>query len=182
MKATKRFFWPILVIGVAMIALPFAISLPSRASHGQTMLDNFRPIMQPARVKKTLAYYDRTFVPLGPVAVVGGQAAIEAPQLIAGLGHQLHMSSAQVQGFLGTQFPAMGQLLGNLPQLKHVFAKVPPGLAFYKPLVNTMQANVVNYKELAGLPNFRLFTWFFVVPGILLVLLAGGPLLLRRGK
>jgi len=37
-------------------------------------------------------------------------------------------------------------------------------LADYKPLVDTMQANVSNYQQVDSLPNFRLFTWFFEVP------------------
>ena len=58
-----------------------------------------------------------------------------------------------------------------------MFANVPPGLAHYKPLVHVMQANVTNYEKVDSLPSFRLFTWFFVIPGVLLVLLAGWPLL-----
>jgi len=41
------------------------------------------------------------------------------------------------------------------------------------PLVTTMQANVGNYESINSLPSFRLFTWLFVIPGALLVLLAG---------
>lgn len=181
MNAAKRMFhWPVLVIGIALIVMPFAISLPSKASHGQSMIDNFRPIMQPANVKTTADYYNNTFVPLRQVAIVGQPAATEAPQLIAALGKQLHMSPAQVQQFLGAQFPAMAKLLGNLPQLTPIFANVPPGLDHYKPLVNTMQANVTNYREIDSLPNFRLFTWFFVVPGVLLLLIGAWPVLTRR--
>jgi hypothetical protein len=36
-----------------------------------------------------------------------------------------------------------------------------------------MQANVDNYRQVNSLPDFRLFTVFFVVPGALLILLAG---------
>jgi hypothetical protein len=36
-----------------------------------------------------------------------------------------------------------------------------------------MQENVTNYEQVNSLPDFRLFTWFFVLPGALLVLLAG---------
>jgi hypothetical protein len=57
-----------------------------------------------------------------------------------------------------------------------VFSKVDAGLAHYKPLVDTMQANVDNYADVDSLPSFRLFTWFFVIPGALLVLLAGTAL------
>ena len=35
------------------------------------------------------------------------------------------------------------------------------------------QANVNDYASVDSLPNFRLFTWFFVIPGALLMLLAG---------
>lgn len=45
-----------------------------------------------------------------------------------------------------------------------------------------MQANVTNYQQVDSLPSFGLFTWFFVIPGILLVLLAGVPLLLGLRK
>ena len=36
-----------------------------------------------------------------------------------------------------------------------------------------MQANVDNYRQVNSLPDFRLFTVFFVLPGVLLILLAG---------
>jgi hypothetical protein len=177
MRQTKVFLWPILVIGIALIVLPFAISLPSKASHGQTMMDQFHPIMQPASVRTTVNYYDKTFVPLGAVAVGGDRAALELPGMIGALSKALHMTPTELQAFLGKNFPAMGALLGNLPKLVPIFTNVPPGLAHYKPLVGTMNANVDNYAKIDSLPNFRLFTWFFVIPGALLVLLAGWPLL-----
>ena len=36
-----------------------------------------------------------------------------------------------------------------------------------------MQANVDNYQQVNSLPSFRLFAWFFIVPGALLIVLAG---------
>jgi hypothetical protein len=86
------------------------------------------------------------------------------------------MTPAQVQQFLGADFPAMAKLLASFPQLVPVFTNVPPGLDVYKPLVTTMQENVHNYAQIDSLPNFNLFTWFFVIPGILLVLLAASGL------
>jgi hypothetical protein len=171
------FFWPVLVIGIALIAMPFAMSMPSKAGDGQKMLDNFRPIMQPAQVQKTADYYYKTFVNLRPIAEAGPQLASEAPKLFAALAQQLKMTPAQVGQFMGAQFPAMAGLLGNLPKLVPVFANVPPGLDHYKPLVDVMQANVTNYSQVDSLPSFRLFTWFFVIPGALLVLFAGVPLI-----
>lgn len=169
---TRKVLWPVLVIGVLLIVAPFAISLPSKASAGQTMLNEFHPIMQPANVNTTVKYYYQTFVPLRGVATGGVAAAGETPKLIAGLATQLHMTPAQVQKFLGTDFPALAELLGSFPQLVPIFTEVPPGLDHYKPLVSTMQENVHNYAQIDSLPNFNLFTWFFVIPGALLVLLA----------
>jgi hypothetical protein len=63
-------------------------------------------------------------------------------------------------------------MIASFPKLAPVFANVPPGLDHYKPLVDTMQANVQNYDQISSLPDFRLFTWFFVIPGVLLVLIA----------
>jgi hypothetical protein len=168
----RKLMWPVLAIGVAMIVLPFVISLPSRASDGQKMIDNFHPIMQQASVNKTVDYYNNTFVPLRAVAVGGVKAAGEAPQLIGGLAKQLHMTPAQVQAFLKGQYPAMASLIASFPQLVPIFSNVPSGLDHYKPLVDTMQANVQNYNSISSLPNFNLFTWFFVIPGVLLVLIA----------
>jgi hypothetical protein len=169
------FFWPVLIIGIVLIVMPFAMSMPGKAGAGQKMLDSFHPIMQADQVQKTADYY-QIFTQLRPVAVGGQQAATEIPKLIAGLAQQLKMTPAQVQQFLGSQFPAMAALLNGFPQLVPVFQNVPPGLDHFKPLVDVMQANVTNYQKVYSLPSFRLFTWFFVIPGVLLVVFAGVPL------
>lgn len=169
--------WPILVIGVALIVSPLAISLPSKASAGQKMLNGFHPLMQPAAVATTVKYYDDTFTALAPVATGGVAASDEIPALFSGLSGALNMTQSQLVQFLSTSFPAFAQLLEKFPQLVPVFKNVPPGLSWYKPLVDTMNAQVNNYASVDSLPNFNLFTWFFIVPGILLVALAGFGLL-----
>jgi hypothetical protein len=63
-------------------------------------------------------------------------------------------------------------MLASLPALTPLFVKVPPGLAWYQPQITTMQNNVNNYAQVDSLPNFRLLTWFFVVPGALLMLIS----------
>ncbi len=168
----RRAYWPILVIGVLLIAMPFAISLPSKTSAGQKMLNAFHPIMQPASVKESVLFYHNTFVPLGQVATGGIAAAGETNLLFTDLAQGMHMTPAQLQAYMAKNFPAMTSLLTNFPALVPVFAKVGPGLTHYLPLVNTMNSQVKNYAAVDSLPNFNLFTWFFVVPGILIVMLA----------
>jgi hypothetical protein len=168
--ARKVFYWPLLVIGVLLIVAPFAISLPSKASAGQAMLNNFHPIMQPATVKQTVSLYENTFLKLKPVATGGIAAAGEEQALLAGLSKGLHLTPTQLEQFLGSKYPAFVGLLESFPQLVPVFNQVGPGLADYKPLVDTMQANVTNYQKVDSLPSFNLFTWFFVIPGALIVI------------
>src|SRR5689334_12352439 len=198
----RKVLWAVLAIGLAMVVAPFAISLPGKAAAGQRMMDNFHPIMQPAKVKTTVYYYDKVFVPLGQVTPMmsaqnlarfqgymkgfGGMQT-DAAKLVPMLAQALHMTPAQVQAMMATRLPSMAGMLRNLPAMQRdftrllgtmqqnvgIFSRVPAGLAHYKPLVRTMQENVTNYEQVNSLPDFRLFTWFFVLPGALLVLLAG---------
>lgn len=52
----------LLLIGVGLIVAPLSMSMFSRSSDGQKMVNGFRPIMQPASVKTTAMYYT-TFSP-----------------------------------------------------------------------------------------------------------------------
>jgi hypothetical protein len=179
-KHSRMFHWPVLVIGVLLIVLPFAVSMPSRASAGQKLLSAFHPIMQPAAVQKTVSYDVQTFTPLGPFATGAVAAAPEVPVLIATLAAALHVPAAQVPALLQQKAPYLSGILTHFSQVVPIFKNVPPGLAWYKPIVTTMQAQQKNYAAVDALPNFNLLTWFFVIPGILLVLFAGFGLLLGR--
>jgi len=197
-----KLLWAVLVVGLALVIAPLAMSLPSKASAGQRMLNGFQPIMQPDQVKTTAYYYDQVFLPLGKVTPMmsaqnlqkfqvylrgfGGMQA-DAAKLVPLLAQALHMSPVQVQVLMSKQLPNMAAMLRNLPAMQRdfggllgtmqqnagIFGQVPAGLRHYKPLVTTMQANTDNYKQVNSLPSFRLFAWFFFVPGALLILLAG---------
>jgi hypothetical protein len=207
----RKCLWAVLVIGLALVIAPFALSLPSKAGAGERMLNGFQPIMQPDQVKTTAYYYNEVFTPLGKVTPMLTAANVakfqsylkgfsgmqtDAAKLVPILAQALHMTPAQVQAMMVQQLPSMAAMLQNLPAMQRdfagllgtmqqnvgIFSQVPAGLAHYKPLVTTMQANVSNYKDVNSLPSFRLFSWFFVVPGALLMLLgvvglgAGRPL------
>lgn len=210
---TRKLLWCVFAIGLALVITPLALGLPGKAAAGERMLNGFQPIMQPDQVKVTANYYDHVFVPLGKVTPMmsaqnlarfqgylkgfGGMQT-DAGKLVPLLAQALHMTPAQVQKLMATQLPSMAAMLQNLPAMSRdfggllgtmqqnvgIFSRVPAGLAHYKPLVRTMQGNVQNYKQVNSLPNFKLFTYFFVVPGLLLVLLAGlglfGTALARR--
>src|SRR5437773_6138331 len=198
----RKLLWAVLAIGLALVIAPLALSLPSKAAAGQRMLSGFQPIMQPDQVKTTAYYYNQVFVPLGGVTPMMSAANLgkfqaylkgfggvqtDAAKLGPLLAQALHMTPAQVQALMGKQLPSMVALLQNLPAMQRdfngllgtmqqnvgIFSQVPAGLKHYQPLVTTMQANVDNYQQVNSLPSFRLFAWFFIVPGALLIVLAG---------
>jgi hypothetical protein len=146
-------WWAVLVIGAALVVAPLAMGMPGKAAAGQRMLNDFHPLMQQASVQKTADYYNNVFKPLGPVATQFSGAASN-PQM-----------AKQLK-------PLMSMLAPVIP----IFKQVPSGIAWYGPLVQTMQGNVSDYASVDSLPNFNLFAWFFIIPGVLLVLLAGGGL------
>lgn len=197
----RRMMWAVLVIGVMLIVAPFAIGLPGKSADGEQMIDAFAPIMEEQNVQKTADYYYDVFVPLGEVAPAMSQANVdtfnaylagfdgvgaEAEQLIPNLATATGMSEEQVAQYIGAEFPAIAQMLQGLPQMQQdfgnllgmmdqnvpIFEQVPGGLDHYEPLVTTMQEQRTNYESVASLPDFRTFTWMFVVPGALLVVLA----------
>jgi hypothetical protein len=197
----RKLFWAVFAIGLALVIAPLAMSLPSKAAAGQRVLTSFQPIMQPDQVQTTAYYYDDVFVPLGKVTPMmsaqnlasfqgylkgfGGMQA-DAAKLVPLLAQALGMTPAQLQAMLATETPAMAALLKNLPAMQRdftgllgtmqknvdIFRQVPAGLRHYKPLVDTMQTNGDNYRQVNSLPDFRLFAWFFIIPGVLLVVIA----------
>jgi hypothetical protein len=210
---TRKVLWAVLVIGVVLVVAPVAMGLPSKTAAGQRMLNGFQPIMQPNQVATTAHYYNDVFTPLGRVTPMlsaknlvkfnaylnaFGGVQTDAAKLVPLLAQAMHMTPAQVQLLMSERMPAMAAMLQNLQPMRRdfggmigtmndnveIFAAVPAGLAHYKPLVTTMQANVDNFQQVNSLPDFRLFTAFFVVPGMLLILLAGyglyGPALAAR--
>jgi hypothetical protein len=198
----RKLLWAVFAVGLALVIAPLAMGLPGKAAAGQRMMSGFQPIMQPSQVATTAHYYNDVFVPLGRVTpmmsaqnVARFQSYLEgfggmqtdAAKLVPLLAQALHMTPAQVQALMVTQLPSMAAMLRNLPAMQRdfgallgtmqqnvgIFSRVPAGLRHYRPLVTTMQANVDNYRQVNSLPDFRLFTVFFVVPGVLLILLAG---------
>ncbi|HEU0248783.1 MAG TPA: hypothetical protein VFR38_17025 [Gaiellaceae bacterium] len=197
----RKLLWALLAIGLALVIAPFALGMPGKTAAGQRMMNGFQPIMQPDQVATTARYYNDVFVPLGTVTPMmsaenlatfqaylkgfGGMQT-DAAKLVPLLAQAMNMTPAQVQALMATELPAMAGMLQNLPAMQHdfngllgtmqenvdIFSQVPAGLAHYKPLVTTMQANVDNYDQVNSLPDFRLFTVFFVVPGVLLILIA----------
>jgi len=197
----RKMMWAVLAVGVALIVAPFAMGLPDKADGGQQMIDAFAPIMDEQNVQTTSDYYYDVFVPLGAVVPAMTQenidkfnsylagftaVGVDAENMVPALSQAMGMPEADVQAFMAAQFTGITNMLQALPQMEQdfsgllglmqanvaVFQQVPDGLAHYEPLVTTMQEQQANYDKVSSLPDFNLFTWFFVVPGVVLVVLA----------
>ncbi len=205
----RKILWAVLVVGVMLIVAPLAMGLPDKADGGQQMIDGFAPIMEEQNVQTTADYYYDVFVPLGEVApamsqenidrfnaYLAGFAAVglDAEAMVPALAQAMGMPEADVQAFMAAQFvgittmieqlpemeAAFGELLGLMQANVAIFEQVPAGLDHYEPLVTTMQEQRANYDKVSSLPDFTLFTWFFVIPGVVLVGLAITGLFLGR--
>jgi hypothetical protein len=115
----RKLLWGVLVIGLALVVAPFPLGLPGESAAGQRMLTGFQPIMQPDQVRITADYYDHVFVPLGRVTPMMSAANLakfqaymkgftgmqtDAAKLVPMLAWALHMTPAQVQKLIATQF------------------------------------------------------------------------------
>ena len=179
-----------LVLGIGLIVAPFAMSMFSRGNDGDQMVSSFRPIMQPANVQKTADYYYNTFTKLRPIALAMNAKTAATlngySQGITAMMQDLQKMPPAQQQALAQNYPAMAAMLKGLPQMQktldgftamiagnlQTFKNVPPGLDHYKPLVDTMQSNVGNFASVDALPPMKAFPWFFIIPGVLLVLAA----------
>lgn len=205
----RKILWAVLVVGVALIVAPLAMGLPDKADGGQQMIDGFAPIMTEQNVQTTADYYYDVFVPLGEVAPAMSQenidqfnaylagftaVGVDAENMVPALAQAMGMPEADVQAFMAAQFTGITTMLEQLPEMEAafggllglmqenvaIFEQVPAGLDHYEPLVTTMQEQRANYDKVASLPDFTLFTWFFVIPGVVLVGLAITGLFLGR--
>jgi hypothetical protein len=207
----RKMMWAVLAVGVALIAAPFVMGLPDKADGGQQMIDAFAPIMDEQNVQTTADYYYDVFVPLGDVAPAMTQenidkfngylagftaVGVDAENMVPALSEAMGMPEADVQAFMAAQFVGISTMIQQLPQMEEdfgallglmeanvaIFEQVPAGLEHYEPLVTTMQEQQVNYDKVSSLPDFTLFTWFFVIPGVLLVVLALTGLFVGRDR
>ena len=143
-RTRTRLSWVAGGLGVALVAAPFAFQMFTRAPQGGDMIDDFRPMMVPERVQDVQGY----FITMGGAE---GQLRNDAVP-----------TAIEVTALTADDLPAITQFSAAWAGIVNDFA----------PMVATMSDNVDNFEAVAALPPFPLFPWFFVVPGVLVALLA----------
>jgi hypothetical protein len=146
------------VVGLALIAVPFATSMWDRAPQGAAMITAFAPHMEAAKV----AGYQRDLAQLddGITQASAKGAAVLYP----------HLTPAAARKRFAKDGPMLASFQANWPKTYRSLSGV----------VNPIAANQRGYEAIAALPRFGLFPWFFVIPGGLLVLLGAAALIWPR--
>jgi hypothetical protein len=134
------------VFGVALIALPLVFGMFTKAPKGAVMMAQFKPFMTTAR----LDGYQHELQEIN-----AGIRQTDSTVATALDGSNSHAAFASA-------FPTFASFDQQWPQIDHTMTS----------LMSEVQANQGNYEAIAALPSFRLFPWFFVLPGVLLLGLA----------
>ncbi len=133
------------VVGLLLVLLPLALSLPGKAADADQLNANLEPVY-------TQKLVDNASAALGTIGAMGTE--MQATMLPA-LATQLKMSPEQLQGFLGANFPATAQALQTMPA----------SMGRFNGLVKVFDENLGNYETLKPVA---------LAPLILMMMVAGG--------
>ena len=148
-----------LVVGLLLLVLPMALSLPGKAADADKLNANLKPVYTQALVDNAK----------GALGTIGAMGAEMQTKMLPALATQLKMSPEQLQAFLGSNFPATAKALQTMPA----------SMGRFNGLVNVFEKNLGNYNTLKPVGLARI---------VLIMMVAGGltaalgllPLVVRR--
>lgn len=135
----------IVLVGAALVAVPAISGMWSRAPRGAKMISAFAPYMQPAQLTRLRG--DVRTIDAGVQQTVGRGPQSQFPRE-SDAHRRFVAADPGIITFAGQWHGIHGRLTG---------------------LLDPIAANRGNFRALAGLPSFRLFPWFLVIPGAVLV-------------
>ncbi|HEY1988187.1 MAG TPA: hypothetical protein VGG43_01870 [Acidimicrobiales bacterium] len=131
------------VIGAALVVMPFAFNMFGKTPKGAVMIAEFKPFMTTARLD-------------------GFQTDLK--QINAGV----QQSNTSVAAYLDTGSNNRVSFDSAYPTFASFNQQWPAIDSKMTGMMTEVQANLGNYLAVAALPSFRLFPWFFVIPGVLI--------------
>jgi hypothetical protein len=146
------------VLGIGLALAPVGFKMFERGPKGAQMMDEFKPFMTDAR----LSGFQRDIRQIdAAVHQTNGRAVV-----------RLEGHGAAAHDRFDRRFPGFAQFREDWPPIN----------ADMSNLMSLIKDNAGNYRAVAALPSFRIFPWFFVIPGVLLALLAIAGLLAPRAR
>jgi len=146
-----------LAVGIGMIVAPFAFQMFERAPLGGEMIEDFEPYMSSEQVERFRGYL----------------AEIDAAntEVVESLRPDLVAAGAVAESDFDLTFSSIAMLNAQWEDID----------ADMSDLLARMDANLENFDAVAALPPFPMFPWFFVLPGVAIVVTATIALV-RRGS
>ncbi len=133
--------WVLVGLGVGLMVAPLVFQMFTRAPKGGEMIDSFRPMMTRERVQNVQGY----FVTLG-----GGEGQLRVGAMPA--------------------LVAAGGSVDDFTAIANFSTEWPMIVSDFNPMIATMGDNVDNFQAVDAMPPFPMFPWFFVVPGVLILI------------
>jgi hypothetical protein len=149
-----------LVLGLLVVALSMFLSLPSKAADADKLNANLKPVYTQALVDNSKA----------SLATIGAMGAEMQTKMLPALAAQLKMSPAQLQGFLGSNFPATAKALQTMPA----------SMERFNALVTVFDRNLGNYNTLKPVGLARIVKIMMLGGG--LTALFGAVLLINKRR
>ena len=149
------------LLGVALIVVPLSLSLTYKASDADQMNANLKPVYTQQLITQAN----------GALTTLGAMGTQMQSQMLPALAVQMHMTGAQVQQFLGQNFPATAKALSGMPA----------SMSRFHQLVGTFQSHLGDYKTLKPV-SFLPIVWFMIGGGITLTLLGATSLLVSNRR
>jgi hypothetical protein len=154
--ARRRALVVLLVLGIGLALAPVVFQMFERGPKGAQMMDEFKPFMTDAR----LSGFQRHISDIdAAVHQANGRVVVR----LEGHGEAAHKR-------FDRRFPGFAQFREDWGPINDDMSS----------LMSLIKENAGNYRAVAALPSFRIFPWFFVVPGVIVALLALAGLLAPR--
>jgi len=149
-----------IVVGLLLLVAPVALSLPAKAADADQLNANLKPVYTQALVTNAT----------GALQTIGAMGNEMQTKMLPALATQLKMTPAQLQAFLGSNFPATAQALQTMPA----------SMQRFNGLVKVFDKNLANYNTLKPVGLARLILILMVAGGLVAGLGALTVLKVRR--
>lgn len=148
-----------IVVGLLLLLMPVALSLPAKAADADQLNANLKPVYTQELVTNAT----------GALATVGAMGNEMQTAMLPALATQLKMTPEQLQTFLGTNFPATAQALQAMPA----------SMERFNGLVKVFDENLANYNTLKPV-GLATLIWILMIAGGLVAGLGALTVLKRR--
>jgi uncharacterized membrane protein HdeD (DUF308 family) len=133
-----------IVFGAVLLLVPFALGLPGKAADADQMNENLKPVYTQQLIDQAN----------GALTTVSAMGAEMQTTMLPALAQQLGMTSADLQDFMGQNFPDTAAALENMPA----------SMQRFQGLVGTFQDNLQDYDTMKSV-TFEPIIWTVIIGG-----------------